>query len=213
MNQSMAPRASQNTRFIVTALDIAAGLQHVLARAMEIELEAMNAKTIVARAGESAGAIRPIADEAELLSRSIVNLANRISAQSLQITRSSITEFTEDVMASYFDRVHELGRDAAHIESLNRVTQAASTRLQAARNAVENEVRTLFRLLNDIDSNLLGATIMTSKFRIEASLSGTDYRENFDALVRKFDGAVLDIQKFTRNSKKALAAGLGIDSI
>jgi len=204
---------NQNTSFIATALDIAVGLKQVLRRAAEIDLEALNAKTIVARAGEGAHAIRPIADEAEMLSGSIVDLASRISAQSITITRRSIAEFSENVMVGYFDRAIGLGSGAAHIDSLDPATRAAGLRLKEARAAVETEVRALVLLLDRIDHNLLAATIVTSKFRIESSLSGSAFRTNFDALVHKFEDAVSDIRAFTRGSKRALATGLGTDNV
>ncbi len=209
MPEKATRSSNQDVRFIAIALEIAAGLKRVLSRAAEIDLEAMNAKTIVARAGERAHAIRPIADEAETLSRTIVDLVHRMSAQSMRITRGSIAEFSEEIMVSYFDRANEMGRDSQHIRSVQPATQAARGRLAQARKAASDEARRLSRLLGEIDHTLLAATIVTSKFRIEASLSGSAYRANFEALVKKFEAAVADIQKFTRESRRALATGLG----
>lgn len=200
-------QTGRDVHFFTTALEIAVILKAALTQAEEISLEAMNAKSIVARAGEGARAIQPIADHAEELADSIIRLVNQINSKSLEITRSSLAEFMEEVTVNYCQRAQILGRDAKFIDSLGPVTARADRRLVELHRKVEDHARSLSRLLDEIESILLAASIVTSKFRLEVGVSGSGYRANFEALVDKFERAVMNIRNYTRESQKTLAVG------
>lgn len=195
----------RESHFFTIALEVTVILKGALARAEEISLEAMNANSVVARAGEKAQAIRPIVDRAEELSRSIIQLVNQINAQSTDITRSSLSEFMEEVTVGYFERAQTLGEESKHIASLDPVVTAANDHLGELRKTVADQVRGLSRLLDEINSLLLATSIVTSKFRLEAGVSDSAYRANLESIVEKFDNAVAGIRAFTLESKKTLA--------
>lgn len=199
------PNGKQTEHFFITALGIAGNLKSVLAEAEEISLQAMNAKAVVARAGESARAIHPIVDHAEELSRGVIRLVEQINRTALEITRTSISEFTEEVATAYFRRAQTLGAGARYIGGLDKAIEGADKRLDELHRNVADEVRGLSVMLDDIESALLAASFVTSKFRLEVGVSGSGYRENFEALVQKFETAVVNIQELVQKSQKALA--------
>ena len=190
--------------FFTTALDITVILKPVPEEAERISLEAMNAKSIVARAGDAARTIQPIANEADELARNIIALVGKIQANAIDITRSSLTEFTEEIAMQHFARARALGGKAQFVTSVDPVVLAANVRFHELHKDVADHVRTLSRILGEIETILLAATIIISKFRLEVAIGGAAYRQNFETLVAKFEDAVNTIRGRTSDSRKIL---------
>lgn len=197
-------QANRNDPFFIKALNVVALLKAVLDQANEISLQAMNAKSVVARAGEKVRAIQPITDHMDKLAKNIIGLVGQISSNSLEISRASLTEFMEDMTVSHFKNALKLGQDSKYIRSLDGASEAATASLDATRNKIGVNVQTLSGLLEEIDVSLLAASAVTSKFRLEIGTSETEYEESFESLVEKLEFAIGDIRKNIHDSKKTL---------
>ena len=208
MRGNVVQQTNQNDPFFIKALNIVAMLKAVLDQANEISLQAMNAKSVVARAGEKVRAIQPITDHMDKLAKSIIDLVGHISLKSLEISRASLTEFMEDLTVSHFNNALILGQDSKYIDSLDSASNQATTRLEEIRDKIANNVHTLSGLIDEIDFSLLAASAVTSKFRLEIGTSESEYEANFESLVQKLEYAIADIRKNIHDSKKTLLVSI-----
>lgn len=193
-----------NEQFYIKALNIVALLKSVLEQANEISLQAMNAKSVVSRAGENARAIQPITDHINEFAKDIIDLVIQISSKSLEISRDSLTEFMEEMTVSYFEKAQLIGSESQHIVTLDPVVMDARIRLERIRLKTQDHINVLTNMLDEIGSSLLAATSLTSKFRLEIGVSETDYEANFNSLVQRLEDAADQIRHKIRESKQIL---------
>jgi len=201
----MEPSTTQDRHFFIKALKIAATLKPVIDHAEDISLEAMNAKSIVARAGDHARAIRPITDRMDELSKNIIELIKQIRSESMNVCRDSISDFTEEVAASHLQRGRTIGRNSKFISDLDTKISLTAARLRELRIRTQDHVLKLSLLLEDIESSLLATTVIIAKFRLEAGVSGSEFRPHFETLVQKFENSVTQSRASVLGSKKTLA--------
>lgn len=193
-----------NDQFYIKALKIVALLKSVLEQANEISLQAMNAKSVVSRAGENARAIQPITDHINEFAKDIIDLVTQISSKSLEISRDSLTEFMEEMTVSYFEKAQLIGTESQYLSSLDPVVMEARIRLERIQLKTQDHINMLSNMLDDIGSSLLAATSLTSKFRLEIGVSETDYEANFNSLVQRLEDAADQIRHKIRESKQIL---------
>ncbi len=202
----MAPNSEENDQFYIRALNIVALLKSVLEQANEISLQAMNAKSVVSRAGVNARAIQPITDHINQFAKNIIGLVTQISTKSLEISRDSLSEFMEEMTVNYFEKAQQLGENSQYISSLDGTVGEANHRLERLQLKTLDHIQVLSGMLDDIASSLLAATSLTSKFRLEIGVSDTEYDENFNSLVQRLEGAADEIREKIRESKRILIA-------
>lgn len=202
----MAPYLEENDQFYIKALNIVAMLKSVLEQANEISLQAMNAKSVVSRAGVSARAIQPITDHINEFAKNIISLVTQISSKSLEISRDSLSEFMEEMTVNYFEKAQSLGANSQYISSLDGIVGDANRRLEKLQLKTSDHIQVLSGMLDDIASSLLAATSLTSKFRLEIGVSDTEYDANFNSLVQRLEGAADEIREKIRESKRILIA-------
>lgn len=202
----MVPKSQKNDQFYIKALNIVDLLKSVLEQANEISLQAMNAKSVVSRAGVNARAIQPITDHINDFAKNIIDLVTQISLKSLEISRDSLSEFMEERTVNYFKKTQYLGKNSQYISSLDGVVADANRRYEKLKLKNREHIQVLSAMLEDIAASLLAAISLTSKFRLEIGVSDTEYDENFNSLVQRLEGAADEIRNKIRESKRILIA-------
>ncbi|MEQ9123359.1 MAG: hypothetical protein RIM80_12425 [Alphaproteobacteria bacterium] len=191
-------------RGFVSALDIASTLKPVSAQAREISLQAMNAKTIAARAGQSARAIQPIADYVDELSRQVIRLVQQVEAESIRVTRLALDAFAETRVQAQFARAARLGRGARHIASIAPAAAHAEAQLARAAADLAAHEKSMALVLDEIRTAMMAMQIATSKFRLEVGAGAEANRAGFEALIEKLEDAVGQIRRAVDASARLL---------
>ncbi|RVU33706.1 hypothetical protein EOI86_21390 [Hwanghaeella grinnelliae] len=186
----------KDRKVLLGALRIATAQKEVVTNAQAISLEAMNAKSLVSRAGETARAIRPLTDQIDEFARKIIALIEQIRAAVIEVSRNTLATFTERVVAEHMKHASDLGRNSKFIGSVGGKLQAVTSGQNEIRQKALASYDRLSRLLDDIGMNLLAASVVVSKFRLEVGASDGPYTTNFESLVDKLNESVVQ----SRNS-------------
>ena len=189
---------------LLGALQIAAVQKSVVASAQAISLEAMNAKSLVSRAGEGARAIRPLTDQIDEFARHIISLIQEIRTAAVDVCRHTLAAFTEQIVAGHLKKAADLGRNSKFIGGADGTIASVNTSRNEIKARALHSFALLARLLEDIDTDLLAATVVVSKFRLEAGAIGGSYKANFDSLIEKLDVAVGQSRASIASSEKVL---------
>ena len=202
----MAERKDIETTFFITAVAVSAKLGAVLKEAKNISLEAMNAKALVARAGENVRTFKPITDYMVELANDTINLVDDINQEALLISRSSLRSMRGQEAAEYFAAASEKAGDALYRESFLPAKKQADRDLAVFQNELMRNKRRLNELLEEIESRMLAANVVTSTSRLEAATVSTQYRANFEAIVGKFELAAKTIRATVMECRKVMNA-------
>jgi len=190
--------------FFVTAVAVSAKLGLVLKEAKNISLEAMNAKALVARAGENVRTFKPITDYMVELAEDTVRLVEEINGEALTISRSSLTAMRGREAVEHFSRAKEKSRGAMYHNSYVDVVVDAEKRLQKFQQDLHRNVNRLNELLEEIETRMLAANVVTSTSRLEAATVSAAYRGNFESIVAKFERAAKNIRATVQTCRKML---------
>ncbi|SCA54861.1 putative Methyl-accepting chemotaxis protein [Candidatus Terasakiella magnetica] len=200
----MAADFELRTTFFITAVAVSARLSAVLKEAKNISLEAMNAKALVARAGENVRTFKPITDYMVELANDTINLVEDINREALLISRSSLTALRGNEAVNHFNRAKIKSAGALYSDSYEFASQEAEKDLQQFQHDLLKNTRRLHELLEEIESRMLAANVVTSTSRLEAATVSTVYRANFEAIVGKFESAAKNIRSTVRECRKVL---------
>jgi hypothetical protein len=192
------------TTFFITAVTVAAKLSLVLKEAKNISLEAMNAKALVARAGENVRTFKPITDYMVELANDTIQLVEDINREALMISHSSLTAMRGSDAVHYFNRAREKSKGAPYYDSYENAFETAQRDLHRFQQALLRKTRRLHDLLEEIETRMLAANVVTSTSRLEAATVLTVYRANFEAIVVKFETAAKNIRTTVKECRKEL---------
>lgn len=190
--------------FFVTAVAVSAKLGLVLKEAKNISLEAMNAKALVARAGENVRTFKPITDYMVELAEDTVQLVEEINREALTISRSSLTALRGREAVGHFNRAKQKSRGAMYHNSYADVVIDAEKRLLKFQQELNRNISRLNDLLEEIETRMLAANVVTSTSRLEAATVSAAYRGNFESIVAKFELAAKNIRATVQLCRKML---------
>ncbi len=196
----------QSDQFFIVAVTIAAALKATLKDAKDISLGAMNAKSVVARAGTNTRSIQPITDYMDHLAKEIIRQVQEVNRRSLEVSQDSLRSFSEEFALSQFEEAKSLGKNFKHIHTINPATEKSKTDLDNIQTSIKSHMRSLYLILDEINNSLMATSVATSKFKLEVGISNTEYEENFTALLVNFESAVSNIKRTISDCKKALSA-------
>jgi|GEM_PF-2304274 len=192
------------TTFFITAVDVSARLNAVLKEAKNISLEAMNAKALVARAGENVRTFKPITDYMVELAYDTIQLVEEINTEALQISKSSLIAMQGEFAVSQFKKAKLNSRNALYRDSFEKpMLTAQKDSLEFEKNLTRHTHR-LHDLLEQIEMRMLAANVVTSTSRLEAATVSSVYQANFEAIVEKFEMAAGNIRSTLKKCRKLL---------
>jgi hypothetical protein len=192
------------TNFYITAVSVSARLSTVLKEAKNISLEAMNAKALVARAGENVRTFKPITDYMVELANDTIRLVEDINRESLLISKSSLISLRGNEAFGHFLKAKNLSKDALYQNSFLFALLTAEKDLQLFKQDLQKNVRMLNELLEEIETRMLAANVVTSTSRLEAATVSNLHRANFEAIVAKFETAAKNIRATVMECRKVL---------
>ncbi len=202
----MARKKDMGTTFFITAVDVSARLGAVLKEAKNISLEAMNAKALVARAGENVRTFKPITDYMVELASDTINLVEEINQEALTISKSSLRAIRGKEAVERFNMAAIKAEDALYRESFHSAKKATENEFNIFQQDLQKNTRRLTELLEEIESRMLAANVVTSTSRLEAATVSTQYRANFEAIVGKFEIAAKNIRSIVMECRKVMNA-------
>ncbi len=194
------------TTFYITAVAVSARLASVLKEAKNISLEAMNAKALVARAGENVRTFKPITDFMVELSNDTIHLVEDINKEALMISKSSLIALRGDEALNHFTVARNRAQKALYRDSFESALKESEQDLATFKQNLLRNMRRLNELLEEIETRMLAANVVTSTSRLEAATVSTLYRSNFEAIVEKFENAAKNIRTTVRECRKVLNA-------
>lgn len=193
--------------FFITAVSVSARLGAVLQEAKNISLEAMNAKALVARAGENVRTFKPITDYMVELASDTIYLVQEINKEALKISRMSLTASRGVAAYERFTLAKDRAGKARYADSFDDAMNVAKNELNVFQTELQKHVRRLFELLEEIESRMLAANVVTSTSRLEAATVSNVYRANFEAIVGKFEIAAKNIRNTVMECRNILQRG------
>lgn len=202
----MRQKTELKTTFFITAVAVSARLADVLKEAKNISLEAMNAKALVARAGENVRTFKPITDYMVELSNDTIYLVEDITQEALRISKSSLIALRGNEAVDRFNVAKGKASKALYRDSFEPALIAAEKDLQLFQQNLLRNIRRLNDLLEEIENRMLAANVVTSTSRLEAASVSSHYRANFEAIVEKFEHAAKNIRAIVRECRKVLNA-------
>lgn len=192
------------TNFFITAVDVSARLNVVLNEAKNISLEAMNAKALVARAGENVRTFKPITDYMVELAYDTIQLVEEINAEALEISKSSLIAMRGEFALSQFNKAKLNSKNALYRDSFQKPMLAAQNDCLMFQKNLTRHTRRLHELLEQIETRMLAANVVTSTSRLEAATVSSLYQANFEAIVEKFEMAAKNIRATLKECRKLL---------
>jgi hypothetical protein len=192
------------TDAFVTAVYVSVKLGKVLVEAKNISLEAMNAKALVARAGENVRTFKPITDYMVELSNDTIHLVDKINTESEQISKSTLTTMRSIYAVAQFIKAKAKSENALYGDSFDKPMIRAQKELQQFQKDLERHLRRLHELLEEIEMRMLAANVVTSTSRLEAATVSDLYQANFEAIVTKFELAAKNIRSIVIECRKIL---------
>lgn len=200
----MRQNTELKTTFFITAVAVSARLGFVLKEAKNISLEAMNAKALVARAGENVRTFKPITDYMVELANDTIRLVDDVNRQALGISKASLIALRGNEAVNHFNGAKQKAGNAIYRDSFEPALRSAEKDLHAYQQNLLRNVRRLNELLEEIESRMLAANVVTSTSRLEAATVSKLYRANFEAIVAKFEQAAKNIRVIVRECRKVL---------
>jgi len=192
------------TTFFIRAVGVSARLSAVLKEAKNISLEAMNAKALVARAGESVRTFKPITDYMVELSYDTIKLVEEINTEALNISKSSLTAMRGSYAVSQYKKAKENSKEALYGDSFDKPMFNAQKDLDEFQKNLSRHTQRLHELLQEIETRMLAANVVTSTSRLEAATVSSVYQANFEAIVGKFEVAAKNIRATVMECRKIL---------
>ncbi len=193
-----------STTFFITAVAVSARLSAVLKEAKNISLEAMNAKALVARAGENVRTFKPITDYMVELANDTICLVEDINREALLISRSSLTALRGSEAVRHLEKARGKSEKAPYQGSFENACSQAQYDLEKFQNVLRRNTRRLNELLEEIETRMLAANVVTSTSRLEAATVSNIYRANFEAIVGKFEKAAKNIRGIVKECRRVL---------
>lgn len=202
----MRQNSELKTTFFITAVAVSARLGYVLKEAKNISLEAMNAKALVARAGENVRTFKPITDYMVELANDTIRLVDDINQEALRISKSSLIALRGNEAVNHFNKAKSKAHNALYRDSFENALQHSEKDLHTFQQNLLRNIRRLNELLEEIENRMLAANVVTSTSRLEAATVSPLYRANFEAIVEKFENAAKTIRAIVRECRKVLNA-------
>lgn len=190
--------------FSVTAVTVAAQLSAVLSEARNISLEAMNARALVARAGDNVRTFRPITDYMIELASDTIRLVQEINHEALKLSRVALKRLDVAEAKRRFQHAQRLAQGASYLADMRPlVHQARQDELQQQRQ-LKHHLRQLTELLDEIELRMLAAHVVAATSRQEAATVEYTYKVGLEDIVNKLETAAERIRSIAHKSRSLL---------
>jgi len=191
-------------KFHVVSANVASDLVEVYELANSISLEAMNAKVLVARSGDKALGFRPITDFMVEMSDETIRLVEAINIEALLVSRLSVKLIRASIRTKHLELAQVRSMGAIYENSIQNLLAVSAKGEEHMARQLEKHTVQLIKLLDDINSHMIAAQIMSGTSRIEAASVDVRYRTNFQSVSTKLDEASKGIRRRVVENKKYL---------
>ena len=192
----------ENGQNFTNAATVAARLQEVIHVSEAMNMTALNAKIITARAGEQGNAFRPLTDFVSELAKNTAHIVQQINASSLIVSKNSVSKTRADHAHRAFLTAQEKHNNIKQ-EELNTLVHQTKTDLESLAKTHSQSATALTDLLNLIKQQIKSSRYIVSNCRIEASHI-PQYQKEFEALALDIETASSQIQNIINNCDKLL---------
>ena len=200
----MQSRSKNSAHFFINAATVAAELSEVLTEAKNISLEAMNAKALVARAGDNVRTFKPITDFMVELANDTIWLVKEINREALVLSRTSLNELHSSDANLKFARAQQKAASAIHVETLDPIAKEAYNQHHHQSVQLRRHMRKLFELLDEIESRMLAANVVTATSRLEAATAADSYQASLEGIVIKLEKGANRIKRIANMCRHSL---------
>lgn len=179
----------EKSKFHLLAVSIAADLADVKAQGEAISLEAMNAKVLVARAGNMALGFRPITDFMVQLADGTIRLVREIEYEALAVSHQAVERLRTLNAARMARQAVELSEQKKAKFRMDLVPFLQQT-VRRDEDTVEHllgRARNLTKLLDEIAEQMIAASAISSSARIEAAAIDKRYSQSFQSVSVKLE--------------------------
>jgi hypothetical protein len=197
----------ERTQFHLMAVTVAAELANVKEQGEAISLEAMNAKVLVARAGNMALGFKPLTDFMVELADSTISLVREIEKEALAVSHQAVQRLRTSNAVRQARRALSISeRSGANTGGpLKAFVKVVENQDDLAVDALLEHAFHLTKLLDDIAEKMLGAGAVASSIRIEAAAVDVRFSQSFSSVsdnLQRCSEAVLSIVKLNQNVLK-----------
>jgi hypothetical protein len=200
----MQSNRKNSAHFFINAATVAAELSVVLTEAKNISLEAMNAKALVARAGDNVRTFKPITDFMVELANDTIWLVKEINREALVLSRTSLADLHSADAHERFKKAQDKSKTAAFGDTLDPIAQEASNKHHQQSMQLRRHMRKLFELLDEIQSRMLAANVVTATSRLEAATAADSYQASLEGIVVKLEKAANRIKHIASKCRHSL---------
>lgn len=200
----MQSRSKNSAHFFINAATVAAELSEVLTEAKNISLEAMNAKALVARAGDNVRTFKPITDFMVELANDTIWLVKEINREALVLSRTSLNELHSSDANQRFASAQKKAAAAQHVGTLDPIAKEAYNEHHQQAVQLRRHMRKLFELLDEIESRMLAANVVTATSRLEAATAADSYQASLEGIVIKLEKAANRIKHIATKCRHSL---------
>lgn len=200
----MHSRSKNSAHFFINAATVAAELSEVLTEAKNISLEAMNAKALVARAGDNVRTFKPITDFMVELANDTIWLVKEINREALVLSRTSLNELHSSDANARFATAQQKASAAPHVGTLDPIAKEAYNEHHQQSVQLRRHMRKLFELLDEIESRMLAANVVTATSRLEAATATDSYQASLEGIVIKLEKAANRIKHIATKCRHSL---------
>lgn len=188
----------------VVATTVAARLDEVARLARQMNLTAVNAKAVTARAGHIARGFRPITQFVDNLAHESHRLVDSINSEALKISRYAVDDVhARDAafrLAQAKTYLVEAGGDGHKLDAI--VKQAEARALEQQR-AFVRLLRQLDELLEELDQQIRGIEHAASSCFVEAATAGKE-RQSLETVARTLREAGENMKARVRPCRRLL---------
>ncbi|OPX54805.1 hypothetical protein SAMN02745127_02398 [Oceanospirillum multiglobuliferum] len=200
----MHSNRKNSAHFFINAATVAAELSVVLTEAKNISLEAMNAKALVARAGDNVRTFKPITDFMVELANDTIWLVKEINREALVLSRTSLAELHSSDAHNRFKRAQQKASLAPYGDTIDTIAAEASNTHHQQAMQLRRHMRKLFELLDEIESRMLAANVVTATSRLEAATAADSYQASLEGIVIKLEKAANRIKHIASKCRRSL---------
>lgn len=193
--------------FYIVAVTVSARLNSILDEASSISLEAMNAKVLVARAGDNARTFKPITDFMVALANDTIQTVREINRVAIRVANISLQDMRGRSTLRRIQAKLPVIEAARFGQTVLPVLDEIEEEARISDRELRDAVKTLVSLLSEIDQKMRAALVVTGTTRIEAAVSGTDYQTHFLAVAGNLERASSEIRSCVALCQKQLNNG------
>ena len=203
-SEGFRPVRKDGSAFYVVAASVAANLRQAQLQAEAIALEAMNAKVLVARAGDRALGFRPITDFMVSLAENTIRIVGEVNDEALRVSSASVAKIRSSDAVARFTHASQLAEGKVYRQSLAAGTDSVRDQDRRLEQALRSNTQRLVSLLDEINHHLRAAGIVTSTARTEVASIEPGLRDSFHTVTDKLESAASAINALVMENRRWL---------